>query len=355
MGKRSRNRNCHKHGRNHFTDDGHINRPPNRRRVSVKYKPPRTDSLERRVKSCTVEDVNENFFFEKNTMKGERTSLSSFSRSLTNVDFVYPEKDGVRQSYFFNKSPRTLKSDHASGKTKMMDDKGFSSTKSLEEILNPTINPPTSDDSPPRDRFSSEKVSLAGESAIYREYQLSGRSVEDAVRDRVGCRPRSNSTDGELNLPQRGLCDERSVLESYRWRFDRCEIGRGKPRGFKNLGNTCYLNSTLQCLAHIPPFCQSLLTLSSRNNSHLGSKGPSQGKKITFMLKDLFALVHSSNSSGSPIAPNHIVNSLPGLSNIGSRSGYRFRPGRQEDCHEFLGMSKGVLGMHELFRLDFDF
>ena len=35
-------------------------------------------------------------------------------------------------------------------------------------------------------------------------------SLEEAVKDRIGCRPRSNSTDGELNLPQRGKSNNHS-------------------------------------------------------------------------------------------------------------------------------------------------
>lgn len=43
-------------------------------------------------------------------------------------------------------------------------------------------------------------------------------SVNDAVLDKKGNRPRSNSTDVELNLPQRGLCEERAVLATHTWR-----------------------------------------------------------------------------------------------------------------------------------------
>ena len=192
--------------------------------------------------------------------------------------------------------------------------KTSSSAKSIQEILYPARIVTTSEDSSSNhvEAGSRKRRSSDDETSSSAEGQLSGRSVEDAVRDRVGCRPRSNSTDGELNLPQRGLCDERTVLESYRWRFDRCNVGCGKPKGFNNLGNTCYLNSTLQCLAHIPPFCQSLLTLSSSNSGNSPTnRGPSQGKKITLMLKNLFARAHASNgSAGSSIAPRLIVSAV---------------------------------------------
>jgi hypothetical protein len=52
-------------------------------------------------------------------------------------------------------------------------------------------------------------------------------SVRDAVRDECGNRPRSNSTDVELKLPQRGLCEERAVLATHCWRSDLPHTSRG--------------------------------------------------------------------------------------------------------------------------------
>ena len=179
---------------------------------------------------------------------------------------------------------------------------------------------------------------------------LSGMSVDDAVRDTVGCRPRANSTDGELKLPQRGLCDERTVLQHHVWSKQN-GFGRGvAPQGFHNLGNTCFLNSTLQCLAYLPPFAQSLMGMppfrgnsSSQQQQHQQQQQqqkPSQGKKVTLILRNLFRQVHGTNglndSTVEAISPRAIVKNLPVLSSIGSRSGYKFRPGRQEDAHEFL-------------------
>jgi ubiquitin C-terminal hydrolase len=178
----------------------------------------------------------------------------------------------------------------------------------------------------------------------HRQPYLSGVSVEEAVKDKVGLRPRANSTDGELKLPQRGLCDERTVLESYKWRAN---VGHGIPKGFHNLGNTCFLNSTLQCLAYCPPFCQSLISiLHAYENASvapvLGNQ-PSSGKMsrgriLTLTLANLFRRVHHpTNRMQGAIAPRRIVDALPHLGSGSSRrNGYKFRPGRQEDAHEFL-------------------
>jgi ubiquitin C-terminal hydrolase len=169
--------------------------------------------------------------------------------------------------------------------------------------------------------------------------RLSGLSVEDAVRDKIGLRPRSNSTDGELNLPQRGLCDERMVLTAHRWNLDQIFVHETTPKGFVNLGNTCFLNATLQCLAYLPPFFQSLVTMAELKNSRHNGQKLSQGQKITSTLCELFQKVHGFNTKSAfsdAIAPQAIVRALPTIGTCGSKNGYKFRPGRQEDAHEFL-------------------
>lgn len=165
--------------------------------------------------------------------------------------------------------------------------------------------------------------------------EVSGRSVEEAVRDKHGLRPRANSTDGELNLPQGGLCDERMVLEAYKWN----KMPHPSPKGFHNLGNTCFLNATLQCLAHVPPLCQTLIAVSESKKKKLNGNSNNKGQTITFSLSALFRQAHGIGnpaSMGGAIAPRSIVNALPAIGSCGSRNGYKFRPGRQEDAHEFL-------------------
>ena len=56
------------------------------------------------------------------------------------------------------------------------------------------------------------KIDASKEHGMFKARERSNYSVEDVVMDRIGCRPRSNSTDGELKLPQRGTFNKYRVL-----------------------------------------------------------------------------------------------------------------------------------------------
>ncbi|EDV28239.1 uncharacterized protein TRIADDRAFT_53651 [Trichoplax adhaerens] len=91
--------------------------------------------------------------------------------------------------------------------------------------------------------------------------------------------------------------------------------------GLVNLGNTCYLNSVLQCLCYTPPLA----------NYALAEQHKKDCRKIGFcVLCELQSLmVRCLKSNGSSVKPWPIVNKLK---NIASHIQF----GRQEDAHEFL-------------------
>ena len=102
----------------------------------------------------------------------------------------------------------------------------------------------------------------------------------------------------------------------------------------QNVGNTCYLNSTLQALFHTPALYNYLMSGSHakqckvRQGNHSGFSFNTSGPSclicaMTATLRDTL------NSNGGVIRPNKIYEKLKLICK-------HMVHGRQEDAHEFL-------------------
>ncbi|XP_067173342.1 ubiquitin carboxyl-terminal hydrolase 17-like protein 6, partial [Apteryx mantelli] len=114
--------------------------------------------------------------------------------------------------------------------------------------------------------------------------------------------------------PQRILFPPEKI--SVAWRQ-----GQGVGAGLCNLGNTCFLNSVLQCLTYTPPLANYLL--SGEHSQSCCEQGFCMLCTMETHLKQVLFC------SASAVEPTAVFSNL-------RRIGEHFCFGRQEDAHEFL-------------------
>ena len=164
----------------------------------------------------------------------------------------------------------------------------------------------------------------------------------------------TDGVNGKEKAKDIGLFDPSIAAKYARWN----KISRVGP-GFFNDGNSCYLNSTLQCLVHTPALAQILqheprsvlkglgIAANSADNRDNRDKDFNlhANRSVLQYFQSLVCEVWSGASTRA-ISPRSMVASI-------RRVGKQFKPLRQEDAHEYLRqlldcMHEEVLKAHNL-------
>jgi hypothetical protein len=106
---------------------------------------------------------------------------------------------------------------------------------------------------------------------------------------------------------------------------------KGVGNGLRNKGNTCYLNSVLQCLSHTSPFVEQILSNGGRIHR---TKCPHYHEEIKKRKWCPMCIMESHvgktfAANQKPMAPDEIIQSLAIVAK-------HFEKGTQQDAHEFL-------------------
>ncbi|EDW69346.2 ubiquitin carboxyl-terminal hydrolase 36 isoform X1 [Drosophila virilis] len=132
----------------------------------------------------------------------------------------------------------------------------------------------------------------------------------------------SSANPNELPKPKRVLYPRENIRIGWKQSERKWQVGAG----MLNVGNTCYLNSTLQALFHIPALANWLVSETSHvENCNISESCGSGGCIICAMAKTL----QTTQSNQSAVRPFLIYTKLRQICK-------HMVVGRQEDAHEFL-------------------